>query len=349
MKKPARPPLTLTPEILSLVAEAAAETGRLAGLTGPVPEPRLRRENRIRSIHASLAIEQNTLTLEQVTAVIAGKRVLGPPREIREVRNAFAAYEALGTWDAAVEADLLAAHGRMLEGLADDAGRYRSGGVGVMRGEEVVHMAPPARRVPGLMRNLLDWLRSTDLHPLAAGSVFHYELAFIHPFSDGNGRMARLWQTLILSRWQPLLAYLPVESVIHGRQADYYAALRAADEAGEATAFVRFMLSALLKALREVVVSDHEGDHVSDHVRALLECLRKGPQGAAACMKALGLAHRPSFRQRYVHPAMNDGLIEFTLPDKPRSRQQRYRLTPKGRAVLEQMAAKGKAKKRRTS
>jgi Fic family protein len=215
--------------------------------------PELRRGNRIRSIQASLAVEQNTLTLEQVTAVLEGKLVLGSPREIQEVRNAFAAYESMGRWQADRVEDLLAAHAMMMATLVDDAGRWRHGGVGVMRGEKVIHVAPPASQVPRLMQDLLQWLADTEAHPLIASAAFHYELEFIHPFSDGNGRMGRLWQSLILSRWQPVLAYLPVETVIKRRQQAYYEQLAAADAQTDCSGFIEFVLTAIEESLEEAV------------------------------------------------------------------------------------------------
>ncbi|MDB6071697.1 MAG: filamentation induced by cAMP protein Fic [Verrucomicrobiales bacterium] len=180
--------------MLTLVAEIAALTGRLGGLTTAGKVPRLRRNNRVRAIHSSLAIENNTLTLEQVTAVIAGKRVLGPPREVEEVRNAFTAYEAMDSWSPFSSKDLLTAHRLLMGGLIRGAGKFRSRGVGIAQGKQIVHLAPPAERVPGLMKDLLGWLRRTDSHPLISGCVFHCELEFIHPFADGNGRIGRLWQ-----------------------------------------------------------------------------------------------------------------------------------------------------------
>jgi Fic family protein len=193
------PPYTITSAILSTVAEIAGLLGRLDATIGLGKVPMLRRENRIKSIHSSLAIENRTLTLEQVTAVIAGKRVLGPPREVKEVKNAFQAYEAMESWNPAATKDLLAAI--LMLSLADEAGRFRSGSVGIVQGKQIVHLAPPAARVPELIKDLLTWLKRTDAHPLIASSVFHYELEFIHPFPDANGRIGRLWQTLILSRW----------------------------------------------------------------------------------------------------------------------------------------------------
>lgn len=248
-----QPPLTLTSPMLALVAEIAEQVGRLTARHEPAMTPQLRRGNRIRSIQASLAIENNTLSIEQVTAVLDGRRVLGLPREIQEVRNAFAAYEAMHDWNPSSRNDLLAAHALLLHGLIDDAGQLRRGGVGIYRGERLLHMAPPASRVAQLVDDLLGWLVAAELHPLLASCVFHYEFEFIHPFADGNGRMGRLWQTLILSRWRPVLAWLPVESVIRDRQDDYYAALAAADHAAEATPFVEFMLQALQQALADAL------------------------------------------------------------------------------------------------
>lgn len=166
-----------------------------------------------------------------------------------------------------------------------------------------------------------DWLRRTKVHSLVASSVFHYELEFIHPFADGNGRMGRLWQTLILSHWKPHLAYLPVESVIRDRQQEYYKALAAADKQGQSTVFIEFILSALLQALQEV----RSTDQVSDQVKALLSCLGSGTLSALECMNELGLSHRPTFRKNYLQPALDAGLIERTLPDKVNSRLQKYR------------------------
>lgn len=325
-----QPPFALTPRVLSLVAEIGERVGRLSapGSSAPAP-PALRRANRLKTIQASLAIEHNSLTLEQVTALLAGKRVLGPPKEIHEVRNAFAAYEAMENWRPWSAKDLLAAHKLIMAGLVGQPGAYRSRGVGIAQGDRVVHLAPPAAGVPGLMKDLLTWLKGTDAHPLIASCVFHYELEFIHPFEDGNGRMGRLWQTLILSRWKPLLAWVPVETVVRERQPDYYAALAASDKAGSATAFVEFMLAALLQALEEVTHTDQVTDQVSDQVKALLKCLAKGPLSAMQCMKKLGLSHRPTFRQNYLKPTLEAGLVEQTLPDKPNSSQQRYRLKQK--------------------
>ncbi|KFJ90109.1 Fic family protein [Pseudomonas sp. 1-7] len=321
-----QPPLTLTPQMLALVAEISEQVGRLTAQRSDALTPQLRRGNRIRTIQASLAIENNTLSVEQVTAVLDGKRVLGLPREIQEVRNAFAAYDAMPGWQPQRQADLLAAHGLLMRGLIDDAGRYRQGGVGIYREGRLLHMAPPASRVASLMQDLLRWLGASDWHPLIASCVFHYEFEFIHPFADGNGRMGRLWQTLILSRWRPVLAYLPVETVICDQQEAYYAALAAADQAAEAMPFVEFMLAALRQALVEAGQSDQVNDQVSDQVARLLQALPPGVAlKSSELMQRLGLSRRPTFTQNYLKPALAAGLIEMTDPASPRSPAQQYR------------------------
>lgn len=250
------PPFTLDHAMLGKVADIAERLGRWRQVSRDALHPQLRRDHRIRSVQASLAIEQNTLTLEQVTAVLDGKPVLGLPREIQEVKNAFAAYDAMPSWNPARLDDLCAAHGLLMRGLADDAGRLRQGGVGIYRGDRLLHMAPPANQLPRLMRDLLGWLEKTEAHPLIASSAMHYELEFIHPFSDGNGRVGRLWQTLVLSRWQPMLAYLPVETVVQRRQDDYYRALGDADRASDCSGFIRFMLTAIDDALKQALQAE---------------------------------------------------------------------------------------------
>ena len=227
---PYAPPLTLTPALLNRVAAIAEALGRWSARQDSQPSPRLRRENRIHTIQASLAIEQNSLSIEQVSALFDGQRVIGPARDIQEVRNAIAAYDALPRWDPANHEHLLAAHGLWMAGLIDAPGRFRRGGVGIYRGDQLVHMAPPAARVPDLVNDLLAWLAASTWHPLLVSCVAHYELEFIHPFADGNGRLGRLWQTLILSRWNPLLAWLPIEEVIRSRQQGYDESLGQADQ-----------------------------------------------------------------------------------------------------------------------
>lgn len=236
MPKTYQPPHSLTPAMLRMVSTISEAVGRLSVLEEE-KNLRLRRANRIRTIQGSLAIEGNTLSEEQITAILEGKRVIAPPKEILEVRNAIKAYEQFETWKATSETDLLKAHAVLMTGLVDDAGSYRKGNVGVMNGDQVVHMAPPANRVKNLMADLFGWLANTEEPLLIASCVFHYEFEFIHPFSDGNGRMGRLWQTLILNQWNPLFANLPVESMVHEHQSEYYQAINLSTKKTESAQF----------------------------------------------------------------------------------------------------------------
>jgi Fic family protein len=338
-----QPPLTLTTRMVALIAEISEQIGQLSAVDERLQTPQLRRGNRIRTIQASLAIENNTLSLEQVTAVLAGRRVLGLPREIQEVRNAFAAYEAMPHWQPGNRADLLRAHEMLMSGLIDDCGQFRRAGIGIYRGEKLLHMAPPPSRVAHLIDDLLAWLGASDWHPLVVSCVFHYEFEFIHPFADGNGRMGRLWQTLILSQWRPVLAYLPVEAVIRAQQDAYHAALSAADQSAQSTPFVEFMLQALSLALQEAALSEPATDLVtdpvtdlaSDSVGKLLSALQaSGPLKISTLMAQLGLVHKATFRTNYLRPALAADFIEMTHPESPSSPAQQYRLTQRGKHVV---------------
>jgi len=328
-----QPPYTITPEILNRVAAISEAIGRLTVLTDQARALRLRRINRVRTIHGSLAIEGNTLTEAQITAILEGKRVIAPPREVQEVKNALAAYDRFDTWKPSSEKDLLEAHRILMSGLIDEAGVYRHGGVGVMAGQQVIHMAPPADRVPHLMADLVGWLATTDAHPLIASSVFHYEFEFIHPFADGNGRMGRLWQSLILARWNSLFANIPVGSLIFEHQAEYYQAIQESTKKTDCAPFIAFMLRMILDTVTSS--APQVSPQGSPQVSGLLAASR-GEMGREALQSALGLSDRKSFRERYLKPALAEGLIEMTIPDKPNSRLQKYRLTDKGRQWLAQ-------------
>lgn len=249
-----QPPFEITHRMIDDVAEIAALVGNLTATDALSASPTLRRSNRIRTIHGSLAIEQNTLTLEQVTAVLNGKQVLAPPRDIAEVRNAYEIYERLEDLDPYSVDDLLTAHGILTRGLVEESGMFRTKPVGVVDREgRILHFSTLPQYVPDLVLELLDWARTSEVHMLIRSCVFHYELELIHPFADGNGRMGRLWHTLLLFQWNPVFAWLPVESIIHARQQAYYDAINASNEAGESTAFVEFMLSAIQASLIEAV------------------------------------------------------------------------------------------------
>ncbi len=323
-----RPPFTMTDDITMLVSEISEEIGRLSVLQEGHATPHLRRKNRIRTIHSSLAIENNTLTLDQVTAIIDGKRVLGNPNEIREVRNAYEAYELLLDLDPLSVDDLLKAHGLMMAGLIPENGRFRSQGVGVFDGEKIIHMALPAEFVPGQINDLFEWYRKSSLHPLIKSSVFHYEFEFIHPFADGNGRMGRMWHTLLLGKWKELFYWLPIEELIQSRQKEYYEAFNNADNASDSSCFVTLMLGIIRDTLKNTdQVSDQVTDQVDTPVQRLLSVLGDETLPATGIMKRLGLSHRPTFRKNYLDPALEAHLIERTIPDKPNSSKQEYRRT----------------------
>lgn len=326
------PPFTITSLALRTIADISEAVGRISAQNDGFLDLRLRRLNRIRTIQGSLAIEGNTLSEEQITAILDGKHVIAPPREIQEARNAIAAYDQLEEWNPENEKDLLKAHGVLMADLIDNAGRYRQSGVGVMGEKAVVHMAPPAGRVPQLMGDLFHWLQKADHHPLIASSVFHYEFEFIHPFADGNGRMGRLWQTLILSRWNPLFLRIPVESLVYANQQKYYDALQQSTQQGLVTPFLEFMLT----MIRDAVLGStpQVAPQVTPQVEHLLNILLGANQESLSrkeLQDASGLRDRKSFNERWITPALEAGLIEMTIPDKPNSRLQRYRITDKGR------------------
>lgn len=254
-----KPPFEITNQMIDYVAEIAELVGKLSAVSSLSANPTLRRSNRIRTIHGSLAIEQNTLSLEQVTAVLNGKQVLAPPKDIAEVKNAYEIYERLDELNPYSVDDLLTAHGIMTRGLVEESGVFRSRPVGVVDSEgHVLHFGTLPQYVPDLVMELLDWVKTSEVHMLIRSCVFHYELELIHPFADGNGRVGRLWHTLLLSKWNPAFAWLPVESIIHDRQQEYYAAINASDDAGESTVFIEFMLSAIKASLMDVISASDE-------------------------------------------------------------------------------------------
>lgn len=272
-----KPPFEITNAIIGYVAEIAELTGKLSSTNKFSANPMLRRTNRIRTIHGSLAIEQNTLSLEQVTAVLNGKQVLAPPKDIAEVKNAYEIYERLEELDPYSVDDLLTAHSIMTRGLVDESGVFRSKPVGVVDQEgHVLHFGTLPQYVPDLVMELLNWVKSSDVHMLIRSCVFHYEFELIHPFADGNGRVGRLWHTLLLSKWNPAFAWLPVESIIHDRQEEYYAAINASNDAGESTVFIEFMLSAIKASLMDAIdTSDVMSDGSMDKATMRWEQIEK--------------------------------------------------------------------------
>lgn len=248
-----KPPYSITGKILTLVASISERIGEVNSAHLAKPPTKLRKKNRIKTIHSSLEIEGNTLTLEQITAIIENKRIVGPKKDILEVKNAINIYEYLVKLDPYSFKSFCKAHGILMDGLIDSAGRLRNKSVGIVKGSEVAHLAPQSEMLQALMNDLFDYLKNDEDLLLIKSCVFHYELEFIHPFIDGNGRMGRLWQTLILKEKYPIFEYLPIEAVIKERQEDYYEALGKSDNTGQSTQFIEFMLEVILKSLEELL------------------------------------------------------------------------------------------------
>ena len=236
------PPYQITPEILKLIASVSEKIGQISAKFLDKPSPKLRKENRIKTIHSSLSIEGNTLTEEQITALIENKRIIGPEKDVNEVLNAISVYNQLHSFDPISSKSFLKAHEFLMKGLVPENGRYRKKGVGIMAGNRIAQIAPPAENVSHLMNDLFDYLKKSNEISLIKSCVFHYEMEFIHPFIDGNGRMGRLWQTLILMKEYPVFEFIPFENIIHKTQSNYYHALSQSDKSGNSTPFIEYML-----------------------------------------------------------------------------------------------------------
>ncbi|WP_335942507.1 Fic family protein [Fusobacterium polymorphum] len=264
MKKELSPPFKITNEILNFVYEIGELVGKISAEKEFEKNLTLRRENRIKTIYSSLAIEQNTLTLEQVTDVINGKRVLAPPKDIKEVQNAYEIYERLEELNENSVKDLLLAHKIMTSELIKESGRFRSKNAGVYQGDKLIHMGTLPEYIPELINNLFLWLKKSEEHPLIKAAVFHYEFEFIHPFQDGNGRIGRLWHSLILSKWKKFFAWLPIESLVQKCQKEYYIAINNSNRDGESTEFILFMLKIIKETLIELIEIQKSTDKSTD-------------------------------------------------------------------------------------
>jgi Fic family protein len=248
-----KPPYTITPRILKLISSISEKIGEINANLISKPSPHLRKQNKIKTIHSSLRIEGNTLTLEQVTALIENKRVIGPKKDVLEVLNAIKVYDNIASYDPFSSKSFLKAHKTLMDGLIENPGKYRNQGVGIFQGSRVAHIAPPAENVTYLMNDLFGYLKRNEDLTLIKSCVFHYEMEFIHPFLDGNGRMGRLWQTVILLNEYPVFEFLPFETLISQKQQDYYDALGKSDREGNSTIFIEYMLSVIEKSLTELL------------------------------------------------------------------------------------------------
>ncbi len=322
------PPYDITDKMLYLVSSISEKVGQITGKHSLEAKPNLCRNNKIKSIHSSLRIEANSLTLGQVRDVINGHTVLGSGKEIQEVKNAYAAYEEIPKVNPYKLNDLKRLHGVMTKYLVDESGVFRKGEEGVFNGDKCIFMAPPARFVPEQMENLFKWISTNknNVHPLILSAVFHYEFVFIHPFSDGNGRMARLWHTILLYSWKPIFEFIPIESQIEKFQDGYYEAIADCHIDGKSNKFIEFMLtqidSVLDDILNQTALSDKD---ISEYVKKLLNVMEFDvPYTANDILALLGLKSKETLRKNYLNPAIEGGLIEMTIPDKPKSRNQRY-------------------------
>lgn len=322
-------PFTITNKMLELVGSIMEKVGKLDNFSNLNKMPVLRRNNRIHSIYSSLTIEANSLSFNQVKDVINGKLVIGDQKEIQEVKNAYKAYEMMRESNPYSIYDLLKIHGVMTFLTVEESGVFRKGEEGVFdENNNCIFIAPKPEYVESLMNDLFNWMKESkdEIHPLILSSIFHYEFVFIHPFSDGNGRIARLWQNVILSKWKEIFEYVPIESQIKKYQEEYYKAINNCNKTGNSNEFIEFMLEMIDKELDNLLEStEKEITHISGYVTKLLEVMDYNiPMSSFEIMEKLGLKSKDSFRDNYLNPALESGLIKMTLPNKPTSKNQMY-------------------------
>ena len=321
-------PFDITNTMIDYISLIMENVGKLSNYTNLNKMPVLRRNNRIKSIHSSLAIEANSLSLNQVKDVINGKTVLGPQKEIQEVKNAYKAYEEIKNYNPYKIIELKRAHKLLTYLTIEESGEFRNGEEGVFDGEKCIFMAPPAKNVPNLMIDLFNWMNANkeSLNPLILSSVFHYEFVFIHPFSDGNGRTARLWQNVILYNYKEIFEYLPIESNIKKYQEEYYEVIDFCNKQGNSNKFIEFMLRMINETLEEVInASNNKIIQSNSYITKLLDVMEYNiPMSSKDIMNKLGLKSKEAFRANYLDPAINEGLIKLTIPEKKTSKNQMY-------------------------
>ncbi|MCL1880539.1 MAG: Fic family protein [Actinomycetia bacterium] len=339
-----QPSFTITVKAADCLAKIAETVTRLEYGTGFKRDIKLHRKNRVRSIYSSLAIEGNTLSLDEVTDVIEGKLVAGKQAEVKEVKNAYEAYDRILEFDPYVVNDFLKAHELMTDGLVEEAGKFRSGDVGVFDGDTVIHLGARPQFVPQLISELLVWAEKTELHPVLKSAIVHCEIETIHPFADGNGRMGRLWQTLILAKWNEVFAWIPMESVVYEKRPQYYEVLQNAQRKNDISEFIEFTLSAILDTVETQVWQQdkHKEEHKDKHIVeqlpvtmiAVLKALEEKSLSRKEIFNAIGMKNDFRAFKRNVEPLLTCGLIEMTVPEKPSSKLQRYRLTEEGKEAI---------------
>ena len=323
------PPFTITNIMLDRMSSIMKKIGKLDNYKDLNKMTVLRRNNRIKSIYSSLAIEVNSLSFGQVKDIIDGKSVIGPKNEIQEVQNAYNAYLKIKEVNPYSVNDLKKMHGILTYLTVEDFGNFRKGGEGVFdENGNCIFVCPPPEQIDGLMNQLFDWMESIkdEIHPLILSSIFHYEFVFIHPFRDGNGRTARLWQNVILSNWEPLFEYVPIESEIKKYQEEYYKAIQNCNNTGESTEFIEFMLLMIDEVLDGLIEGvNTQINHISTYVKKLLDVMESGvTYTTLELMGLLDMKSRISFRENYLVPAIENGVVKMTLPDTPTSKNQTY-------------------------
>jgi len=311
------PPFEITPAIINLISEISEKIGALS----IKKDLRLRKISKIKTLVGTLKIEGIEADEEKITALLEGKRVLATQRELAEIKGAISLYENFDKFDYKSEKDLLKSHKILMKNIIKEAGVYRTKNVGVGNEKEITHIAPPANNVPKLMSDLFEWLNKTDLHPLIVSSVFHYEFEFIHPFVDGNGRIGRFWQTLILHNWKNVFEYLPIESLIFENQDKYYRAIEYSTEIGSSTPFIEFMLKIILdtlntpQAILQVTPQDKREKQIVEFCKL--------PRSRKEISEYIGIKDR-KYLKEILDRMIKKHLIQMTLPDKPTSPKQKY-------------------------
>lgn len=340
-----KPSYTITEKAADYLAKIVEIATRLEFGTNFKRDIKLHRKNRVRSIYSSLAIEGNSLSLGEVTDVIEGKLIAGQQAEIKEVKNAYEAYDKIMTFDPYSVNDFLTAHKLMTDGLVEESGMFRDGDVAVFDGDVVVHLGARPQFVPQLIGDLFTWAKKSELHPVLKSAIVHCEIETIHPFADGNGRLGRLWQTLMLAKWNDIFAWIPMESVVFEKRPQYYQILGEAQRANDSSRFIEFALSAILGTLESQSMYDekheveheveHEDRELTDTMRSVLRALVTTSMSRKEIFAALGMSVDTRTFRRNIEPLLKGGYIEMTIPEKPNSKLQKYRLTDLGLAMCE--------------